>query len=130
KLQSGRDAEAAAAGLLERTGPEGLLQSLAHNLEIDAQRRQRVRVDARRARAGAKPAGERLLDRVRADPKFLEDASRALVGVANQRQQHVLGADVVVAEPACLVSATRKVGLGRADRLCPRCAAAALAQSH
>jgi hypothetical protein len=94
------NAEAAAAGVLERARPELLLKALAHRLEVDPQRRQRVRVDPGQAGGDTRP--ERLLDGIRADAELPQDRRGAPVPVADQHQQQVLRADVVVPEPAGL----------------------------
>jgi hypothetical protein len=92
------NAEAAAAGVLERARPELLLEALAHRLEVDPQRRQRVRVDPGQAGGDTRP--ERLLDCIRADAELPQDRRGASVPVADQQQ--VLRADVGVPEPAGL----------------------------
>src|SRR4029453_12692180 len=58
------NAEAAAAGVLERARPELLLKALAHRLQVDPQRRRRVPVDPGQADGDTRP--ERLLDGIRA----------------------------------------------------------------
>src|SRR5918994_5254651 len=126
-LQPWTDAEAGGSSL-ERTRPEGLLQALAHGLEVDPQGGERFWVDLRLG--GAQPAREPLFDRVGADAELPQHCGGAAVRVADQDEQHVLGADVAMPEPARLLGASREVRLRGSGCLGTRAGTAAWEQPH
>ena len=108
-----RETPSSAAGLLERAMAERLLQPLADRLEVDPQRRERIAVDPRRPQSGQERA---VRDVSVCDTELVKDSARASFRVAGEGEQQVLGADVSVAEPPRLISASDEVPLGRPDR--------------
>src|SRR5205814_2168070 len=105
--------------------------AVAYRLEVDSQRRQRLRVDPRvRSTTFFQPAGKLSFDCVVGCADAVEQPRGRAVGVADEDVENVFGTDVVVAKPPRLLRASEQVPLGRPDRLHPWCTAAALEQSH
>src|SRR5437868_682554 len=107
------------------------LGEVACGLEIDSQRRQRLRVDPRvRTTTVFQPAGKLSLDRVGGYADARKQPHGRAVGVADEDAEDVFGTGVVVAEPPRLLRGREQVPLGRPDRLHPRWTPGTLEQSH
>src|SRR5207247_9008420 len=78
-----------------------------------AQRRERIAGDPGRPQSGQERG---VRDVSVCDTELAKDSARAAFRVAREGEQHVLSADVSVAEPARLVSASDEVPLGWPDR--------------
>jgi hypothetical protein len=98
-LRAARDARAAGAGPLERAGSEPILDRPPYFVEVDPDRRQRRRIDARAVcRSEADDLDDFRAHVGRRDAELAKRARRLGTDVGEARQQDVLGADEAVAE--------------------------------